>query len=132
MLSIKGDSNTHSLIEAALQYASEGYKVHPLKENEKTPLLSGWKNLASSKEETIRQWWKDYPNANIGVFTKGLVVVDVDIKGGKDGEASLKDYGYVDNGKTFRVDTPSGGYHLYFKQGDFSKKWTLRPGQFVK
>ena len=82
----------------------------------------GWKD-ASSDPKQIEKWWKQYPDANIGIATgevNGLVVIDVDRNhgdGSVDGEETLKlleeKLGSLPD--TVEALTPGGGRHLYFR-----------------
>jgi hypothetical protein len=106
---------TNNKLDAALIYAAQGWRVHPLKPDTKTPYTK-WKNTATTDEQKIRQWWAHTPNANIGIVTglDSVIVLDVDIKGGKRGDESLlalfDQHGGID---TLMAKTPSGGFHLY-------------------
>src|SRR5580700_6276428 len=83
-------------LKSALKAADHGYSVLPLhwatdgqcscgdlycSSLGKHPLtLHGVKD-ATTDETTIRQWWRKYPRANIGVATgriSNLIVVDID------------------------------------------------------
>ncbi|MGH8596263.1 MAG: bifunctional DNA primase/polymerase [Gammaproteobacteria bacterium] len=82
-------ASSASLLHAAETYARLGWRIHPLRPREKTPLLRGWPDVATSDVETIRGWWRQWPDANVGVVTgpkSGIVVIDID---GNAGEASL-------------------------------------------
>ena len=85
--------NTKSLPEAALDYAKSGFRVLPLYsikngkctcgKNHPRPgkhprTLRGWKD-ATTDLDTVRRWWEKWPNANIGMVTGELVVLDVDL-----------------------------------------------------
>lgn len=108
---------TNQKLDAALAYAAQGWRVHPLKPNTKVPFTK-WKEAATTDEQTIRQWWSQTPDANIGIATgaDSVVVLDVDIKGDKRGDNSLLElfekHGAID---TLMAKTPSGGFHLYMK-----------------
>lgn len=96
----------------ALQYAVNGYSIIPLKQNKK-PLISAWSEFQKkpATDKMIEEWWEKNPNANIGIITgkiSGVTVVDIDVKEGK--SVPLDTFP-----KTFTVETPSGGYHLYYK-----------------
>ena len=41
----------------ALWYAKLGFRVLPLKERSKEPLIADWPNNATTDEATIRGWW---------------------------------------------------------------------------
>ena len=102
-------------LDLALQFANHGYKVFPLKENSKDgQVLKSWKNEASNDPTQIQNWWRNNFNYNLAVRTgNGLVVIDVDVKNGKDGRTKFNEYSH-DFPKTFTVKTPSGGYHYWY------------------
>lgn len=85
----------------------------------KHPRISLWQKLACSDEKMIRGWWRQWPEANVGVVTgeaAGLYVVDVDLKSG--GDISLMELcerAAVDWPDTLTVLTGSGGFHYYFQ-----------------
>lgn len=105
-------------LEKALNLAKEGFRIIPLKPNEKTPLFKEWQNKATKNIYAVKEWWTSYPDANIGIMTgNNLVVIDIDNKGGKNGTESLQNW-VLANGElppTRTVKTPNGGYHLYYK-----------------
>jgi len=110
---------SNSLLDAALDYASRGWQIIPLKPNQKKPLLADWPNKATSNPDTIRHWWSDTPAANIGIVTGGksnLYVIDVDDKTGPLGSNSLASIERVLGSlQTLRSRTQSGGQHLFFE-----------------
>jgi hypothetical protein len=110
---------------AALYIARRGLAVFPLKPRDKIPLSysHGCKDATCSPER-IEAWWSKHPDANIGVATgkaSDMFVLDIDMKHGKNGEASLQaietKFGKLP--ATVEAITPSGGRHLYFKLPDF-------------
>lgn len=109
-----------SYIDHAMAYVRAGWSIFPLTPGTKIPFAGtrGFKD-ATADVEQITKWWTQHPNANIGLATgkrSGVWVIDVDMKNGKDGCASLKAFAAqfkdVPQG-TKRVRTPSGGFHLY-------------------
>lgn len=105
--------NELTLGESAEYLAEMGYRVFPLVPGKKTPLIEGWTEKATDDEETVRAWWQNTPNANIGICTTGLLVVDVDVKNGlpfwfKRHQQKLE------NATSTIARTWSGGYHYYF------------------
>lgn len=103
------------MLDYALHYARQGRLVLPLQPGGKVPLTANGYKDASTDPEQVAQWWAQWPNANVGIVTgteSGVIVVDVDVKNGIDGPAEAEAIG-IDH-QTFKVDTPSGGYHLYF------------------
>ena len=103
----------------ALVLGEQGFSIFPVKENSKTPpLVKNWPERATSNIEQIKEWWTKYPHANIGIATGGnLLVIDLDKHGGNNGIVALSEW-IKANGKlpkTYVVETPSGGRHLYYR-----------------
>lgn len=78
-----GAQGKRSLKEAAIGYALGGLRVHPLHDagttRAKEPRLNQWQEQASNDPEQVRQWWEQWPNANIGIATgHGVDVLDLD------------------------------------------------------
>lgn len=104
-------------------YATIGWRVIPvgsptMKGGGKTPLLKDWTNQATTDPQTISEWWRLYPDANVGVATgqaSGIVVIDIDVdKGGDDSLYDLEQqYGKLPY--TTESLTGGGGRHLFFK-----------------
>ncbi len=112
-----------SKLEHAFELAQRGFFVLPIKPGEKTP-LTAWKNGGRGQEATtdqniIREWWKKWPNANIAIATgpSGLLVVDVDVKKGKEGATAymMLDLDHGPWPRTLQTRTPSGGWHDIFQ-----------------
>lgn len=107
----------------ALHWAERGYPVFPLRENEKEPAFDDWVELATTDADTLRRVWTDpvlrmERNYNIGMLCTDMVVVDIDVKSGKNGlEEYLQLGGHYE---TLVVQTPSGGFHCYFNGPDSS------------
>lgn len=73
---------------------------------------------ASSDEKVIKQWWKLWPNANIGIVTgkqSRIYVLDVDVKddGDKTLAALMEQYGGLPD--TLHAHTGGGGSHWIFE-----------------
>ncbi len=101
----------------ALALAARGFRVFPLRENDWRPAIKGWQDAATTDEAQIRKWWGNGHAYNVGVATgKGLLVVDIDNKKGKNGSASFAELDLPFEAlDTFTVNTPSGGKHVYYK-----------------
>lgn len=116
-----------------------GFKVFPLRENDKRPLFKGKAQTQGTTDlNQIRDIWTQQPNANIGIATgNGLTVIDVDTVAshGVDGENSMLEY-QVDNGfinETLEVTTPTGGKHYYYlTDNEYSNKASILPGVDVR
>ena len=97
-----------------------GIKLFPAKEkgaNIKAPYTTNGVDDATNDVNQIRRFWRRWPNAAIAVpcgSSNGFVVLDLDVKQGKNGIKTLLDYG-IDLGDTWAVQTPSGGMHLFYR-----------------
>lgn len=112
-------------LKAALEYETKGWQVIPVSLTEKRPLIKGWPTLDRVTSTQIESWWNSgYKESNIGVVTgiqSNLVVIDIDVKSGKNGVESLHrlmEQNGCNNLATLTARTPSGGYHYYFKYPD--------------
>jgi hypothetical protein len=98
-------------MDAALDYLKRGLSILPLAKDKK-PLMQ-WQELQTRQptELEVRQWFKQWPDCNIGIVTgkiSNLTVIDCDSQ-----EAIESFYaGY--QGKTPNVKTPHG-MHFYFQ-----------------
>lgn len=110
--------------DQALALAREGFHVFPIAAGKKAPpLISDFPNQATTDDEQIREWWIRHPDANIGISTtrygesEALLVVDVDNKGDKHGDHELLrlELDGREMPDTYRVATPTGGWHLYYR-----------------
>ena len=82
------------MLKAALWYASRfHWHVFPLRPRDKTPLEAGGFYTASTDPAVIRDWWRRWPEANVGIAcgASGLVVIDIDAKDGAPGLESWRD-----------------------------------------
>ncbi|GJM17473.1 MAG: hypothetical protein DHS20C13_28000 [Thermodesulfobacteriota bacterium] len=117
-LSLVHNADQLSLRDAALLYASRGWRVLPITENAKSPpLINKWQIQATDDTSQIKKWWDKWPDANIGIATgreTGIFVVDIDPKNGGDETiaALLKKNSFPE---TATVRTGSGGSHVLFK-----------------
>lgn len=104
------------MVEHALAAAAKGLRVFPLKPNGKTPLVKGFSERATTDAGKIERWWKTYPNANIGISTEGLAVIDVDEKNGKKGLLTLRRLMLFNKfPRTLFHCTPTGGQHYIYR-----------------
>ncbi len=100
-------------LEAAIGYAKDGYSVIPISANgEKKRPAVNWTEWQTRKadETQIRNWWKVFPDAGVGIVTgklSGLVVMDIDPKNGG------TDEGFPTTDMV--ANTGGGGQHHYYK-----------------
>lgn len=99
------------MLEAALRYAGYGYPVFQCAPNGKTPLGGNGHLDATTDLDLITEWWTATPNANIGISTTGLLVVDID---GEDNP--WPGYGCDDLGVGAAARSPNNGRHFWFRQ----------------
>lgn len=79
MISATTPTAPKSLLSCALAYAHQGWPVLPLQPRGKVPLVKHGVYSATTVADTIRAWWRRWPQANIGIaIPPGLVVVDID------------------------------------------------------
>lgn len=100
----------------ALLHARSGLRVFPVRPKTKVAAVTGWPDEATTDEGKIRSWWRQWPDANIGVAAgNGLAVIDADCKAGKPGLDSLEWMSMLWLPSSFSVKTPSGGMHVYLR-----------------
>ncbi len=89
------------------------YKTGGLKDNGE-PYRLRWGQCATSNVGILRNWWRQWPQANIGLACKrsGLIVVDADIEGAV-GWAKFESDNTLP--VTVTADTPSGGKHIIYR-----------------
>jgi len=107
------------VLQNALTFASHGWHLFPAKWlDDKHVGLVKWGVNTTTDPDTINKWNTRWPDAYFCVDLRksDLTVLDVDIKKGKDGAAS---YEKLILGRipplTMESETPSGGWHLFFK-----------------
>ena len=105
------------MLAAALAHAGAGKPVFPVRVD-KTPLTANGFKGATTDEQTIRKWWRRWPDAGIGIPTgkaSGLLVLDIDPPHG--GYASLCDLLGEHNAlpETREARTGGGGIHYVFE-----------------
>lgn len=123
---------------AALQAAARGWKVFPLKPLSKEPLPGshGYKD-ATTDPALIRAFLVANPDCNIAIATgrkSGVVVLDVDKKGGGLETFRRIESEHGETGKTPLSLTPGGGRHIYFAQpeNEVRSRAGLGPGIDVR
>lgn len=121
------------MIDAALDYTSQGWRVLPLHEPRaggctcregaecssagKHPRVT-WPADQVVTVEQVRNWWRQWPRANVGIVTgevSNLLVLDVDPDHGGWGSLEMLAgrYGELRSGP--QVITGSGGLHIYYR-----------------
>jgi putative DNA primase/helicase len=120
-----------ALLTAAVEYASHRIAVFPVWSIEhgrcgcgnacqspgKHPISQcaprGFQD-ATTDETIIRQWWAQYPSANIATPTSWAIVLDIDPRHGGDATLITLEQQHGALPDTATVFTGGGGRHLYF------------------
>ena len=103
-------------LEAALQYLEAGWSVIPLEPQGKKPRVN-WKDYQTvpATPEEVCEWWKKWPDANVGIVTgsiSDLLVIDID---GEEGEATVAQLQRTHGALSLTSTVKTGnGRHLYF------------------
>lgn len=111
-----------SKLQAALAWAARGFPVFPLVPNDKVPVFGDtWYEHATTDADQIRAMWTDpvlrtEQDYNIGTDCTGRIVIDIDVKKGKDGYNQYMQLGGTFN--TLVIQTTTGGYHCYYEGPD--------------
>jgi hypothetical protein len=117
---------TNVIVNAPLEYAAHGLPVFPCKRTDKRPLTKNGFKDATTDPDQIRAWWKQWPDAMIGMPTgkaSGIDVVDLDVKKGKNGFAAIPDWAdrspiivrTPTDPKLHTDGAPDEGGHLWFR-----------------
>lgn len=105
------------LPDAAAAYAAAGVAVFPCVPGGKRPLAEHGFHDATTDLDQIGVWWRNHPEANIGIPTgNGVDVIDVDVHATGTGFPVLRtlQQGNLIAGWDTAVRSPSGGLHLYY------------------
>lgn len=115
------------VLQAALDYAAAGYPVFPVhyctdgecscgnpecRSPGKHPLTQNGFKDATKDERVIAEWFTRWPDANIGMSTEGLLVVDVDPEVA---DSFVEHFSDVEFGGW--QETPRHGVHMVFDGG---------------
>jgi hypothetical protein len=108
------------MLPAYLQLAELGYPVFPCVPGGKPPLTARGCKDATTDAATLERWWADWPDANIGLATDGLLVVDIDVDEGGAANPWLSGDPdkAIDLASAPTSITPRGGRHFLFRQPD--------------
>lgn len=105
------------------KFTNHGYKIFPIKNNSKEPLIDRWQLDASCDSQQIMYWLEKggSPNFALPAYANNLFIIDIDMHGDVDGVSSFKrllsSIG-LDRIDTLKQETPSGGVHLIFKSDE--------------
>lgn len=122
--------NSISPLDFAIAMAARGCSVFPLVVNQKNPAVESWKAEKTNDLEVINKIFAD-DKYNIGIpagSAYGFIVIDIDIKDGKNGLTALtKKFGesFLLPEGVFMQKTPTGGLHIFV---DWTDKKPLKNG----
>lgn len=112
------DKKKQTIEEQAFAYHVRGYNVLPVGQD-KRPAIKQWKQWQTEQQtdEQVMEWFNEHTKYNVGIITgkiSGLTVIDIDAK---------EDQANADRmlalfPETYTVQTPSGGYHLYYQYAE--------------
>ena len=137
--------STNNLPQEAERIAELGYPVFPcrdprddpspLSKRGKIPLVAGGVSSATIDLDQVAKWWQQWPTANIGLACQKCLILDLDVKDGKQGSDDIsmiaEELGPLD--PTVVAATGSGGWHLFFSRpaedivGKTSVPWRGQP-----
>ena len=146
---IDGESRNVKL-EAALDYASRGYyliALHNPQRNRscscgdpncnhigKHPRIVDGEDGCTIDKDIIRNWWKEWSDANIGIVLgkSGLVAIDIEWNsGGSESLKSLETIGDLGHHLTYYIG--DGQQFIYRNNGmSFKKAQNILPGINIK
>jgi len=98
-----------------------GYRIFPC--SGKVPMIPKWQEMATSDLSMVEAWWEKWPQANVAIHCKGLLVIDIDVNH-NEGQDGFKWYETLTSEQimslsgAMQVNTPRGGMHLYFRNKD--------------
>lgn len=115
------------LLRAALRYADLGFPVFTCAPGGKIPLTQHGFKDATTDITQIGAWWEKHPDANIGIPTEGLLVLDVD---GPDNPWPSEPDLVEDLAGCPVSLTPRGGRHHIFRQPE-GKRWRSTTGRLA-
>ena len=121
------ETETHTL-DWALHYASLGYRIIPIKPNEKRPPMGAWQDVATTTTGTIQAWYTGkYVEHGIGIVTGTLdngtryIAIDIDEHDPNNSGATTLNKLEQRNQPlpvTITARTGSGGTHLLYRLAD--------------
>lgn len=124
---------TNPAADAAIRYTALGFKVYPVNvrlvegKDGKVRKVPSFKDGHWSPEngaeyptdpDAIRALWDGYGGVVIVCALSGIVAVDIDQSGDKDGVGNLKAAGLTPPPTPMRARTSSGGYHYLYRAPD--------------
>lgn len=107
-------------LTAAIAYIERGMYVLPLVPGQKEPFAPlaphGFKS-ATTDRETVKRWWTQHPDCNIGIAcgSSGIVAVDVDPRNGGDETLAKLEALHGPLTSSVHALTGGGGQHIIYR-----------------
>ncbi len=120
----------NAMSSAAVDYATHGMAIIPLRPRSKVPATSHGKKDATSDLEQVAAWFPPDTNRNVGILTgerSRLLVLDIDPRNGGDTSFERFERTYGKLPETKRAITGGGGFHLFFRLPDGATGLSDRP-----
>lgn len=103
--------------DAALAYGAHGWPVLRVTEGTKEPIDKQWQNRATTDPATIRAWWADRPQANVGLLCgRAFDVLDIEAPALPAFGAWLTEHGRA-LPEAPMARTGRAGVHVYLRPG---------------
>ncbi len=106
------------MLEGALRLARIGFAVFPLHPRSKHPMFESWPEIATTDEAQVERWWKQTPDANVGIATgrkSRVFAMDIDPRHAGDITFDLLVAKQGKFAETLQQITGTGGWHLFFR-----------------
>ncbi len=105
--------------QAAKEYLRLGWSVVPIRPRAKLPLIA-WEQYQHRRagEDEIAEWFRRWPDANLGIVTGSVshvVVLDIDPRHGGEESLAVLEHANGSLPSTAEAETGGGGRHLYFR-----------------
>lgn len=112
--------DNQTMLQAALNYISEGFRVFPVKMDKKPYTKHGSKDATQTKGG-VKEYWTRFPDASIAVVTDGFIALDFDVKnGGLESKAAIiNKFGFLPRTRVHK--TGGGGEHWIYRNPDGRK-----------
>lgn len=127
--------NSSRLARSALWYARHGWAVFPLRPRTKEPFANLGVYNATADPDRVAEWWRRWPQANIGLHCGGSGLLALDIDAYKDSYAGVDILTHADE-ETITNLTGGGGTHLIYRTPEGARygnnKGALPPGVDIR
>lgn len=121
-LTVDNEQLIKKLKAAALHYTKEGFALVPISPGAKTPIIKSWTKMSFQSYADIERWWGAKTLNNMGIRTgaasRRTIVIDIDVATGGFASLEIIESTHGELPDTVRVQTPTGGMHIYLRVPD--------------